>query len=75
MLRPTTRRTLRALILGAKAHCPLADPRLEVLRAISASLARGAGAIGRELMAAAQDVGWSIGDLGKAFPGVPMPLP
>jgi hypothetical protein len=48
----------------------LADPRLEVLRAISASLSRGMAQIGDDLLAAAYRAGWTSHDLRRAFPDI-----
>lgn len=47
---------------------PLADPRLEVLRAISASLVKRPNEIPAHLLSAAIRVGWSIPDLRRLFP-------
>lgn len=58
-----------AWIIGSRVRRPLADPALEVARAISASLARGEAMIRRELMVAAEGAGWSRVDLRRAFPG------
>lgn len=68
VLHPGKRRFLLALLLGRKSHGPLADPRLEVIRAISASLSRGVGTIRRDLIAAAAKAGWSRDDLSLMFP-------
>jgi hypothetical protein len=59
-----------AYLFGQKTHGPLADPRLEVIRAISASLTRGIGSIGADLIAAAAKVGWTRDDLSVMFPAV-----
>lgn len=61
-----------AWMIGVRGRLPLADPRLEVLRAISASLARGERAIRTELLVAAEQAGWSRADLRRAFPDAPM---
>lgn len=74
ILKPGRPRSLIARLFGAKAYNPLANPRLEVVRAISASLTRGAMRIDAELVAAARRAGWTTEDLGKTFPGVPMQL-
>lgn len=66
---------LLARLFHKQAHSPLADPRLEVMRAISASLSRGMAQIGEELVAAAHRAGWSSDDLRQTFPGVPVRLP
>ena len=62
--------SLLAWLIGARRRGPLADPRLEVLRAISASLANGVAQIAGELLAAAHRVGWTADDLRRTFPGV-----
>lgn len=65
------RRTRRlAWLFGRTKRSPLADPRLEVIRAISAWLARGNGAIRSDLVAAAAHAGWSRNDLRSIFPTV-----
>lgn len=61
---------LLAILFGTRRRGPLADPRLEVLRAISASLSRGAAAIRRDLVVAASQVGWTTDDLRRTFPDV-----
>lgn len=63
---------LLADLVGSKAHASLADPRLEVIRAISASLTRGIGVIRADLVAAAANVGWTRDDLSLMFPAVPL---
>lgn len=75
ILAPGAPLPLLARLIGARPHLPLADPRLEVLRAISASLAMGAATIGDELLAAALRVDWTKGDLRRAFAGIPLQLP
>ena len=72
ILPPRTRPSLMALLVGAPVHTPLADPALEVVRAISASLARGAATIRRDLLLAAHRAGLTPNDLGFAFPGIGM---
>ena len=67
--------TLLARLLGFRPRSPLADPRLEVLRAISATLARGVAQIGADFVVAAQRVGWTVDDLRRTFPGVPIQAP
>lgn len=59
-----------AYLFGSKAHGPLADPRLEVIRAISASLSHGIGSMRADLVAAAVRVGWTQDDLSLMFPAV-----
>lgn len=61
---------LLAWLSGRRNHGPLADPRLEVVRAISAWLACGNNAIRGDLVAAAMSVGWSRDDLYSFFPAV-----
>lgn len=61
---------LLAWLFGRRDHGPLADSRLEVVRAISAWLARGNGAIRGDLVAAAMSAGWSQDDLSSFFPAV-----
>lgn len=68
VLHAVKRHGLLANLFGGKGHGPLADPRLEVVRAISASLSRGVGAIRGDLVSAAVKVGWSGDDLGEMFP-------
>jgi hypothetical protein len=75
VLHPLPRLSLLRRIFGIRRSNPLSDPRLEVLRAISASLAKGVAQIGEEFVAAAHRVGWTNDDLGRAFPGVPMRVP
>lgn len=72
VLTATGKRTLWALLFRTRRPTPLADPRLEVLRAISASLARGVAEISVELAAAAGRAGCTPDDLNRTFPGVPM---
>lgn len=60
------------LLARVRRPTPLADPRLEVLRAISASLARGVAEISVELVVAASRAGWTLDDLNRTFPGVSM---
>jgi hypothetical protein len=61
--------SLFAHIFGTRVRGPLADPRLEVLRAISASLAKGVVSIGGDLLDAARRAGWTADDLLSTFPG------
>lgn len=61
---------LASVIFGRKIRSPLADPRLEVIRAISAWLASGFDTIRADLVAEAAEVGWSPGDLSILFPGL-----
>ncbi|MBB5712947.1 hypothetical protein [Sphingomonas xinjiangensis] len=61
---------LLGYLFGRKTHRPLADPRLEVIRAISASLTRGIDTIRADLITAAAKVGWSRNDLSLMFPAV-----
>jgi hypothetical protein len=68
ILRANPRPHLLAYLLGVKTHGPLADPRLEVIRAISASLSRGINTIRADLVTAAANVGWSRDDLSLLFP-------
>lgn len=70
ILKPALRPSLLARLVGIRPHGPLADPRLEVLRAISASLNRGVVRIGGDLLAAAYEVGWTADDLRHLFPGI-----
>ena len=70
VLQPQARRPILARLFGSQVKGPLADPRLEVLRAISASLSNGEAQIRRDLVAAAYRVGWTPDDLGATFPGV-----
>jgi hypothetical protein len=69
ILPPLTRPSLLTRMIGTRRRGPLADPRLEVLRAISASLAKGVAQIGDDLLAAAHRVGWTSDDLRRTFPG------
>ncbi|PCD04308.1 hypothetical protein COC42_08505 [Sphingomonas spermidinifaciens] len=64
--------SLIAWLAGTRSRRPLADPQLEVVRAISASLARGASAIRHDLLTAVLLAGWTIEDLRLAFPDVPV---
>jgi hypothetical protein len=64
------RRPLLARLFGSRVRSPLADPRLEVVRAISASLSTGMGIIRADLLAAADHVGLNRDDLCRAFPGI-----
>lgn len=77
VLRQETRPSILSRLLGSRVKGPLADPRLEVIRAISASLAHDSAHIRGDLAAAAYRVGWTPDDLGRTFPGVrvdrPMP--
>lgn len=66
------RRGWLSRIAGLRVRRPLADPRLEILRAISASLTRGDAAGRRVLVAAAMQAGWSRGDLCRVFPDTPI---
>lgn len=70
VLRPSARRSALTWVLGRPVHSPLADPRLEVVRAISASLARGLGHIRADLAAAAEGAGLTSEEIGLAFPGI-----
>jgi hypothetical protein len=70
ILPPQRRRTLLARLVGMRMRSPLADPRLEVVRAISASLRKGAAHIRADLIAAADHVGLTPLDLSRTFPGV-----
>lgn len=70
VLQPGRRRSIFARLLGSRAKAPLADPRLEVIRAISAFLTNGGAHIRSDLTAAAYRVGWTPDDLGTTFPGV-----
>jgi hypothetical protein len=70
ILKPRASRSFLTRMLGARVPGPLADPRLEVLRAISAALAGGIAQIGGELAVAAKQVGWTPEDLRRIFPGV-----
>jgi hypothetical protein len=70
VLRGVQRPHLLTYIFGKKIHAPLADPRLEVIRAISASLSRGIGTIRSDLITAAAKVGWSSEDLSCMFRAV-----
>lgn len=70
VLRAGQRPRLLTRIFGRKIHGPLADPRLEVIRAISASLSRGIGTIRADLITAAAKVGWSREDLSCMFPAI-----
>lgn len=54
---------------------PLADPRLEVLRAISASLVKRPSEIPANLVCAANQAGWSISDLRRLFPAASIGSP
>ena len=67
--------TLLTRIFGFRRPAPLSDPRLEVLRAISASLTKGVAQIGEDLVAAAHRAGWNNDDLHRAFPGVALQIP
>jgi hypothetical protein len=67
---PIVRPGIVSHLFGLRTRRPLSDPRLEILRAISASLARGVARIGADLVAAAHRRGWSDDDLRRAFPGV-----
>lgn len=69
VLQPGARRSILARLFSSHVKCPLADPRLEVLRAISASLSNGEAHISRDHAAAAYRVGWTPDDLGNVFPG------
>lgn len=60
-----------ARIFGTRRPGPLADPRLEVLRAISASRAKGIADISAELATAARRAGWTLDALRHIFPGLP----
>lgn len=55
-------------LLRGRRPSPLADPRLEVLRAISASLARRPSEFPADLVAAADRSGWTLHDLWRFFP-------
>ena len=57
-------------LFGRKTRGPLADPRLEVIRAISASVTRGIGTIRADLIVAAANAGWTLDDLSLLFPAV-----
>lgn len=70
VLVPPIRRSLLRRIFGGQEHSPLADPRLEVVRAISASLSRGVAQIQGDLLAAAFRTGLTRDELARAFPGV-----
>ena len=61
---------LLSFIFGRRARVPLADPRLEVIRAISASLSRGFDTIRADLIADAAKAGWSRSDLSMLFPAL-----
>lgn len=75
ILRPSTQPSWLMRVVGTRRRGPLADPRLEVLRAISASLSRGMAQIGDDLLAAAYRAGWTFHDLRRAFPDVPVGQP
>ena len=68
VLRAGQRPRLLALLFGRKKHGPLADPRLEVIRAISAALSRGGDTIRADLITDAAKAGWSRNDLVSMFP-------
>ena len=68
VLPPPGRRRLLARLLGIRPRSALADPRLEVIRAISAALASGATPVRGELVAAAFNAGWSLDELRRALP-------
>jgi hypothetical protein len=68
ILDPAARPTFIARLFGFRRYRPLADPRLEVLRAISASLTRGVARISEDLLEAAHRVGWTDDDLRRVFP-------
>ncbi len=69
VLQPGTRQSIFARLLGSRTNAPLADPRLEVIRAISAFLTHGGAHIRSDLTAAAYRVGWTPDDLDRTFPG------
>lgn len=70
VLVPPARPSIFRRLFGDQTHSPLADPRLEVVRAISASLSRGVAQVRGDLLAAAYRVGLTPDELGRAFPGV-----
>ncbi|MHA6767110.1 hypothetical protein [Sphingobium ummariense] len=65
---PEVRPSLFARLFGGPTRAALANPRLEVVRAISASLARGATDVRADLLAAAQKVGLTADELRQTFP-------
>jgi hypothetical protein len=70
ILEVRTRPQLLSSLFGLRTRRPLSDPRLEILRAISASLTRGVARIGADLVAAAHRTGWTDDDLRRTFPGI-----
>lgn len=72
VLRAGQRPLLLALLFGRRRHGPLADPRLEVIRAISAALSRGVDTVRADLITDAAKAGWSRNDLVSMFPTLPV---
>jgi hypothetical protein len=70
VLQPGRRQSILGRLFGSRTRVPLADPRLEVIRAISAFLTNGGAHIRCDLTVAAWRVGWTPDDLGRTFPGV-----
>jgi hypothetical protein len=75
VLTPRIRPSLLDWLIGTPVRTPLADPALEVVRAISASLASGATTIRRDLLAAAYRAGLTAKDLRSASPGIGLERP
>jgi hypothetical protein len=68
ILEPRDKQSLLASLIGRTTRTPLSDPALEVVRAISASLANGAATIRGDLLTAAFRAGLTSGHLRTAFP-------
>lgn len=64
----TGSRGLTGWILNNQRKRPLADPRLEVIRALSSVLDKAPKTIDRALTDAMQQVGWKLADLQLFFP-------
>lgn len=62
------KRSVLASLFGRTTRTPLSDPALEVVRAISASLANGAATVRGDLLSAAFRAGLTSGHLRTAFP-------
>jgi hypothetical protein len=68
ILEPRGKPSVLASLFRRTTRTPLSDPALEVVRAISASLANGAATIRGDLLSAAFRAGLTSGHLRTAFP-------
>jgi hypothetical protein len=70
IIAPRAKPWLLGFLIGSPVRRPLSDPALEVVRAISASLANGAAAVNGDLLAAAYQAGLTPRHLRATFPNL-----